>query len=265
VLWLVILAELIISGLLIRVGLAYFNREELLGRELDSLNLYWGVQLFRQYFRGQARSLFAWYRDEVFKSLHSMGLPILVSSLAILIGILAGVKLAGQFQLPPERLALDQLDKGFIQGLEGLNFFSSMGVAAIWLHNLEVIALATMLGVFSFGVLGLLVLMLPLALIAYITANIALAGYSPTMFLAALVLPHGIFEIPAIILAGAALVSLGASLIAPAHGRTIGEAWISALAKWLKITLGLVLPLFLAAAFMEVFVTPRIAVWIFSH
>ena len=265
VLWWAILGQLLITGLLIRVGLAYFNREELLGRELDSINMARSWLLFKEGFRGETRSSWQWYRIEVLGELRRMGKPILVMTLTLVIGAWMGVRLAKQFPLPPERLAFDQLNQGFVQGLEALSFFSPIGVGTIWFHNLRAVVLATALGIFSFGVLGLIVLMLPLAFIAYITANVAAAHFSPALFLGALVLPHGILEIPAIILAGAALLNLGASLTAPAPGKTLGEAWMLALGKWFKIMLGLVVPLFLAAAIVEVFVTPHIAVWMLSR
>ena len=41
VLWWAILGQVLITGLLIRTGVAYFNREDMLGRELDTLNLGW--------------------------------------------------------------------------------------------------------------------------------------------------------------------------------------------------------------------------------
>ena len=87
-------------------------------------------------------------------------------------------------------------------------------------------------------------------------------GLPVTTFLAAMVFPHGILEIPAIILAGAAILRLGATLATPAKDKTIGEAWIAALADWAKVMLSLVLPLLLGAAALEVLLTPRIAVWL---
>jgi stage II sporulation protein M len=99
-----------------------------------------------------------------------------------------------------------------------------------------------------------------LTLIAYITANVAAAGLSPVSFLAALVLPHGVFEIPAIILSGAAILQLGATLATPARGKTIGEAGLRALALWTQVMVGVAAPLFLAAAIVEVLLTPQIAV-----
>ncbi len=104
--------------------------------------------------------------------------------------------------------------------------------------------------------------MVPFALIGYFMASMASTGLPMPTFLAALVLPHGILEIPAIILAGAAILRLGATLAAPAHGKTIGEAWIAALADWAKVMLSLVLPLLLGAAALELLLTPRIAIWL---
>ncbi|MCK5430114.1 MAG: hypothetical protein KAI94_11615, partial [Anaerolineales bacterium] len=65
-----------------------------------------------------------------------------------------------------------------------------------------------------------------------------------------------------IILAGAAVLRLGATLAAPASGRTIGETWLLSLSDWTKIMVGLVLPLLLGAAAIEIYITPRLAVLI---
>ena len=96
-------------------------------------------------------------------------------------------------------------------------------------------------------------------------ANVASIGLHPLTFLTAMVLPHGLLEVPAIILAGAAILRLGATLAAPGHGRTIGEAWLHSLSDWTKIMLGLVLPLLLGAAAVEIFITPRLAIWILGR
>ncbi len=133
--------------------------------------------------------------------------------------MLVGAQQAKVFILPPELLNWENLDQGFLQGLESVRFFSASGIGTVWLHNLRAIALATLFGIFSFGVLGVLILMLPFALIGYFMASMASTGLPTSTFLAALVLPHGILEIPAIILAGAAILRLGATLAAPAHGQ----------------------------------------------
>jgi len=75
----------------------------------------------------------------------------------------------------------------------------------------------------------------------------------------AFVLPHGILEIPAIALSGAATLRLGAALAAPVEDRTLSEALIHAFADWVKILIFCVAPPFLAAAVLDVFLTPEIA------
>jgi ABC-type transport system involved in multi-copper enzyme maturation permease subunit len=262
VLWWVIAGQAVIAALLIRSGISYFNREELLGRELDSLNFRWGWRVFVETFSGGERNLLDWYRRVVGPAVRRMLAPVLGMFLALVRGMWAGAGEASEFALPVKTLNLSNLDQGFINGLDAIRFFSVSGVGTVWMHNLRAILLATLAGFFSFGVLGVLVLMIPLMLVGYFMANAAAAGLSPMVFLGALVAPHGIFEIPAIVLAGAAIMHLGGTLLAPSHGQSIGEAWLRSLADWAKIVLGLVVPLLLAAAFVEVLLTPRVAVWL---
>ncbi len=261
VLWWIILAHLLISGLLIRTGIAYFNREEMLGRELDVLDLRGSWRLFRNSFVGGASGLGSWYRD-VLRDVWRLRKAVGVMALAVLIGVLAGVQMAQQFVIPPNLLQMNKLDQGFVQGLEVVRFYSPFGVGYVWMHNLRAMALASVLGVFSFGVLAALVLMLPLALIAYIAANLAAAGQSWSLFLLALVAPHGVLEIPAILIGGAAILSLGATLSTPAEGKTLSQAFIISLARYCRVMLGVVIPLFLLAAVLEVYLTPNVAVWL---
>ena len=260
VLWWAILGQIVIAGLLVRTGVAHFNREELLGRELDSINVRLGWQTFKSALVGQATSLGSWYRLEVAGTLRKLGLPIAAMMLVVVGSLLVGASQADKFVVPPELLNLDNLNQGFVEGLEAVRFYSVNGVGLIWFHNLRAIVLATIMGVFSFGVLGVLILMLPMVLIGYFAATVAAAGISPVLFLSAFVLPHGSLEIPAMILAGAAILKMGATLATPARNQTIGEAWLHSLADWTKIMLGLVLPLLLGAALLEVFLTPRLIV-----
>lgn len=262
VLWWVIFAELLIGGLLIRMGIAHFNREELLGRELDTLNLRWMWNNFIQGFPGPRDSWLHWAGNFYRSYLVANRWPIIVTILSLLSSVLVGGILARQFSIPLQAIHLDHLEDGIFQGIDAFPVYSTGGVLTIWLHNLRAILLATMLGVFSFGVLGLLVVMLPLVIIGYFMNTLASIGLSPWVFFTALVAPHGILEIPAMIMAGAAILRLGATLAAPAEGRTIGAAFLTAFADWVKILLLFVVPLLLGAAILEIFVTPAIATWI---
>ena len=62
VLWLAVAGVMIIALLLIRVGIAHFQREYLLGREIDTINLKWVLNTFWKNFMGGAHSIGEWYR-----------------------------------------------------------------------------------------------------------------------------------------------------------------------------------------------------------
>jgi uncharacterized membrane protein SpoIIM required for sporulation/ABC-type transport system involved in multi-copper enzyme maturation permease subunit len=268
VLWWAIFGQILIAGLLVRTGIAYFNREELLGRELDTLNLKWGWHVFRTAFTGGVQSFGAWWRREIPATLKRLTIPMALVVLSLVIGVLLGLQQANIFVLPPEVIDLTKLEQGFVEGIEGfeaIRFFSVSGVQYVWVHNLRVILLATILGLFSFGVMGIVILMLPFIIIGYFTVTAARAGIPPGIFLTAFILPHGVLEIPAVILGGAVALRLGATLSTPAEGRTMGEALLHSLADWTKIIIALVVPLLIGAAFLEIFVTPRVALLLLGN
>ncbi|HSQ38761.1 MAG TPA: ABC transporter permease subunit, partial [Anaerolineales bacterium] len=76
ILWLAILAVTIMAGLLVRLGLAHFQREYLLGREIDILNLRWMAGTFWGYFKGDTHSFFGWYRDLFGATLRKLWKPV---------------------------------------------------------------------------------------------------------------------------------------------------------------------------------------------
>jgi len=268
VLWLFILGQVLIAGLLVRTGIAHFNREELLGRELDTLDLRWGWQVFVAAFKGDAPSFGEWYRDVITKTLRHLRLPLGITALVIAAGFLIGLALTNIFVFPVETLNFDQLQSGIpaeVSGVGTIRFFSVGGVFTIWSHNLQTILLSTAFGLFSFGVLGILLMMLPFAVIGYFTGVIASAGIPAWLFVSAAVLPHGVLEIPAIILAGAAILKLGATLATPAPGYTISEAVLRALGDWARVMIALIIPLFMGAAILEIYLTPRVVLYLFGN
>lgn len=264
VLFWTLVGEILVAVLLIRIGIAHFNREELIGREFDSFDLRSGFNSFRKGFLGDAGSIWDWYRHELGKTFTNMRLPALLVIVVLIGGVVLGASLADEFVIPPELINDDTLQNGGIAGIQELRFYDDNSIAMVWMNNLRTILLATFAGLLSFGVLALIVMVVPIAFIGFFAATTASAGLSPLLFLLAFVLPHGILEIPAIIIAGAAILRLGATIASPAPGRTIGEAWLGAAADWAKVMVGLVLPLLLGAAALEVLITPRIAGWLFG-
>ena len=88
-------------------------------------------------------------------------------------------------------------------------------------------------------------------------------GLNVGVYLIGFILPHGIFEISAAFLATAAVIQSGVILSTPDPEKTVGEVWIMALADWVKIMVGLVIPLLLLSSIIEAWITPRLALWLF--
>lgn len=255
VLWLAVLGVTILAALLARVGIAHFHRETLLGREIDVLNLRWIAQTFWQAFKGEAKGLLDWYRTEVRKTLRKQGPAII---LTLVIGVIAAVAgyawMSAHASSLPEEWNLGDLAGSLPVGVQaplgGISFPFILG------HNLRAMIIILFFGLFSFGVLGMLMYLLNAAVIGLVLAFMPTVGLSPLRVGLAGILPHGIFEIPALVLSSAAILYIGIALVTPRSQRTLGEVFIEAIADWTKIGLGLVLPLLTIAAAVETWVTP---------
>jgi len=70
------------------------------------------------------------------------------------------------------------------------------------------------------------------------------------------ILPHGMFEIPALIIASAAVLRIGVAMVTPQMGKSMGEVMIDLMADWARVFLAVVVPLLAVAAVIEAYVTP---------
>jgi len=122
----------------------------------------------------------------------------------------------------------------------------------IFINNLQASAILFLGGV-SFGLVTLLILSLN-GFIIGIVAEMIRQEQGLVFFLAG-VLPHGIFEIPAIILAGSYGILLGVEVWKELSGG--GDA-VAAAGTYGRKFLLLVLPLLAVAACIEGFITPEI-------
>lgn len=122
--------------------------------------------------------------------------------------------------------------------------------AKIFVNNLQACILL-FLGGASFGILTILILSLNGIVIGAIMEIVSKDHTG--LFVAAAILPHGIFEIPAFILSAALGVLLAQSLITEWHGSgdSAGEA-----RRFGLLFLRYVLPLVALAAVVEAFITP---------
>ncbi len=105
----------------------------------------------------------------------------------------------------------------------------------------------------SFGALTLLILGLNGLLIGSIIELVR--QQQGIVFIAAALIPHGIFEIPSFIVAGALGILLGQALVSEWHGEGDAAETASRLGKSFLI---IVVPLLAAAAVTEAFITPAI-------
>ena len=267
VLWWAIFGQALIAWLLVRTGIAHFNREELLGRELDTLNLKWAWKVYSEAFWVEKAPAWRWWRSNVWGMVKELRWALLLVLVISIGAVFVGISQADVFPIPAEVLDFGNLERGFVTGVDEfgtIRFYSVQGMGVIFLHNLRAIVLNSLLGIFSFGVLGVITLVLPFSIIGYFSAIVGQIDLSPGVFLTGFVLPHGVVEIPAILLTGALIIRLGITLVTPNKEYTIGEAWIRSFADWTRVIIFLVVPLLIAASFLEVFITPRVALAMFG-
>jgi len=269
-LWFVALGLVVADVLLIRMGLHLFNREELLARQMDRLDWKGAWRNFRRFLLGHSSPHsglpipLRWYRHDIPTLLPRQRIPLLMATLAALGGLLLGWAYAARYPLPEGGIELKPIPQQAFQDLSRYNLLPPFTVRGIFLHNVRALLIGALLSLFSFGVFGLLLMMVPLVIIGFFAGEAYFLGYNPWLFLAAFVLPHGWAELPAALISTAFAVRMGASLISPPSGRSLGNALIQALAEFVKVFLMVVVPLLLLAAFLEVHITPQVVAWFYG-
>jgi ABC-type Na+ efflux pump permease subunit len=271
VIWYVIAGMVVIAISLIRTGMRTFNREEILSREHEQLNLqvimtniglflreYQPAGVAPEYYEGKPFSISRFYRHELPALLRDLRLPIIVALMAVVSGLWIGVSLA--HQVPTE--ALDGAFSNF-----GATPPSSLLLAAfIFFKNIRVSILSNVFSSFSFGLFAFLVPMVAFTQIGFIVEQLAMRGgewmglgvSSPLQFLLAYVIPHGIIELPTFILSAALGIRLGAALHAPPEGFTVAQNILWSFATFTKVWLFVILPLVALAAAVEGLLSPLV-------
>jgi uncharacterized membrane protein SpoIIM required for sporulation/ABC-type transport system involved in multi-copper enzyme maturation permease subunit len=276
VLWLIVLALLVIAVGLIRTGLLVFNREEILSREHEQLQPAQILATFSRFFReyqpagippdaytGLSLSPARFYRHELPALLRELRLPIIVALLGSSGGLLFGT-LAG---LRGDITAFDTLVTTVGQAPP-----PSPGLAmSIFANNLRVSLLSNLFSTLSFGAFAFLVPALAFAQVGFVSGRLAELGgswalsdpQSPLVFLLAYVLPHGIIELPTFILSAALGLRIGAAMLAPPAGFSVGQNLLWALAQFARTWLLLLVPLVLLAALIEGLITPQVIMFLY--
>jgi uncharacterized membrane protein SpoIIM required for sporulation/ABC-type transport system involved in multi-copper enzyme maturation permease subunit len=260
VLWFAILGVTLLATLLVRLGLSHFRREYLLGREIDSIDLKWIGRTFGNRFKGQATSVFDWYRTELPVTLGQLRRPLMI---VIVLGIVSAVasyvwvviNMPAYISLSPERI--DEFQTFIANNLTNLDTLGErLPAPLLFYYNARTTVVFLLLGLVSFGTLGLTLFIGNIALIGGVMGAAQLVGYSPVLAFVAGILPHGIFELSAICLATAAMLRVCAQLVTPQPDKSLGEALLIGLADWLRVFVGIVLPFLAIAAVIEIYLTP---------
>lgn len=262
VLWLAVAGVTIIALLLIRVGLAHFQREYLLGREIDVINLPWIWRTFWSNLLGGAGSIGDWYRS-VLGSAFRRILPavffvVLIAAVSTWLGYDWVIKNVSETIALASPEDLERLEENVREMPELANLSESISASFLFFNNTRAMVAIFFAGLVSFSVLGVLFYMLNIGLLGGVFAVFELLGVSPWPIFLAGVLPHGILEIPALMIGSAAVLYLGAAIVTPQVGKSMGEVILELLADWTKIFVGLVVPLLAVAALIEAYVTPGI-------
>ena len=260
-LWVALVGVMVLASLFVLMVIAHFQREYLLGREIDTLNIRWMWVTFWRRFLDGAHSIGEWYRVAVTATLRRLALPTLIMVLVFLAGGWLGYD---QVTLnAPNALkdvsSLAELRES-VATIPAANGLGEVQISApfIFMNNIRATALMFLFGMLTFGVLGILVYLLNAGLIGGVLSLFAYFGVSPWLLFSTGILPHGLFELPALILSGAAVLRMAVALVTPQTGRSMGEVFIDQVADWAKVFLGVGIPLLLVASLIETYVTPVI-------
>lgn len=269
-LWFIALGQALADVLLIRMGIRVFNREELLSRTLDRIELLRAWRTLWSFVRQEPLAAIArrpsarltlWrlYGRDIPQILRRNLGSLLVTLLVIVGAFGIGWGYAQTIVLPPQIVEKIDLNPDTLRrGLAELPQVLNISPLQVLGNNLGWQVVADLAGLISFGAAALIPLFNTAAVLGFIFGQLGKLGFDVGPVLAML-WPHGILEVPAVMLAAAAGLRMGASVLAPPRGFTLGETLLQGLADLIKLLLLVVIPLLAVAAVVEIYVTPRIA------
>ncbi len=224
---------IVLAAVLLRMGLAGFSREALLAREVGLRNpLKRASAAFRAGFA---------QRPGLFRLVWLRRVPIVIAAAGLPIGAAAGY-LAAVTQVIPDSAVKPALSS--LVGAAGSG--SSVDQAlAIFGHNVFAFLLVPLIAVLTAGLSGFLLTFLPGFLLGYAAASsswsTALGG----------IVPNGLVEIPAAIIAGGLAIQIGAAAIHMEASGGWSARVLAASADYLR-ALRWLIPALAVAALLEV-------------
>jgi stage II sporulation protein M len=239
------MALCVVAVLLLRLGVSNFNRESILAKDSRPPNR-----------RALLQVLVTRRPDLTLPALRASFQrargAIVAASFLLVVGVVFGA-LAQAFNLVPQAPVTAAVHQEAAVGHEVV-VNSPHLFSFIFIHNLLVGLVMGMLAPVTLGVAGGLLTLLNGFVVGYVGGTFA--AWSHFGFFACGVLPHGVFELPALVLSSAFALRLGASVVRPSP-----QGWLAgvglALGDYLRGML-VVVPLFAMAAAVEAYVTPAV-------
>ncbi len=243
-LWMMMIGMFVVAVLLLRMGAAIFNREELLGRAIDSINpKRIGRGIWRNFLAVDdagniAHSVREVYARAVPYSLRRLRPMIWVGVAAFIgafaFGFIVGLTPGYQPTLPSDLMTIEgiqklQLSERFIDP----SYRESVIRGVYYLH-LRHIFLGIALGMISFGVAPLILMPLMVGSLGYGTAILMANGITTAPIWVAAI-PHLLLNVPVLIIMTVAGFRIGALVTKLPPNMTIGQAWSQALGDALKL------------------------------
>ena len=182
---------------------------------------------------------------------------ILLTAGVFFVGIVAGAILAKAYPFATESLL-----RAYAEQIEQLGGAESISTAAILRNNLRILLLSPVLAVLTLGLYPLIVATLPGVILGMLAVQIDMIAPLKVLVGLVLVLPHGVFELPAIAIGSALSMRLAWSLFRPVRSLSATENVVWAAANVIKGYVFLVIPLLVLAAWVEINVTGRMARWL---
>lgn len=234
-LWAFALLMTVLAVALVRMGFAGFSREQMLARDVGLRHPLHRAAL-------AVRASFA-ARPGLPSLLWRRRIPILIAAAGFPIGALAGY-IAGSTSAVPGAVVRPVIST-LVRSSSGTSAFQD--VAAIFAHNVLAFVLVAVLAVATAGLSGFLLTLAPGFLLGFAAAlsswSIALGG----------IVPNGLFEVPAAIVAGGLAMQIGAAALHMDARGGWSERVLVAAADYVRALRWLV-PALAVAAVLEVFI-----------
>ena len=192
------------------------------------------------------------YKNEVFPTIRENKNLMLISLGLFIFGCIFGFYTFKVF-LDNDPLVIDNFIKEFQEMFGDIKEMSSFELFyTIFFINVRTSFFIMILGIFL-GFFPFMSLLLNGSIVGLLYGKFIAEGMGPSVFLMG-ILPHGIIEIPTIIIAAAQGFRIGKEIIFPPLGKSRSEALRVNINKGLKL-FAIIIPLLLVAALIEVYLS----------